>query len=522
MTLRNPFKQPIGLVKFIFAITIIDMILYHLPLYNFAIDKLNIYSLNGLLTFFSVLVGLFTVTAFLLFLIALILPKMMKGFAIVIFICNSVALYFVNTYSVIIDRSMMGNVFNTNTAEALSYYDSKVFIYIVFLGIIPSLFISKITIKISKRFRLFIMAFVTLAVGVFIMYLNATTWLWLDKYAKYLGGMTMPWSYSINAIRHQAREFKKSKIQILLPDAKIQNNNKMVVVLIIGESARAKNFSLYGYKRETNPKLKEQDIITLKNSTSTTTYTTASVNSMLSPTGSTSDSHEPLTSFLQRTGVDVIWRANNWGAPKMSIKSYEKAGELRKSCKGIGCDYDEVLLANLNKKILNSDKNKVFVVLHTEGSHGPTYYKKYPKGFDFFKPVCKSVDLKECTNKELINAYDNTILYTDYFLSRAIDELKELKDTPVLFIYASDHGESLGEYGLYLHGTPYAIAPDVQKDIPFIIWESKSFLKDRKFTKPYVRVQKSYGHYNIFHTVLGAFDINSTLYNKKLDLLQND
>jgi len=354
MNLKNMFKQPIGLVKFIFMVSVIDMVLYHLPLYSFAIDKLNIFSLNGVLTFFSVLVGLFTVTAFLLFLISTIWPRMMKSFAVIIFICNSIALYFVNTYSVILDRSMMGNAFNTKTVEAMSYYSPKVFIYIIFLGIIPAFFISKITIKNSKRVRLLIVALVTLVVGVFIMYLNATTWLWLDKYAKYLGGMSMPWSYSINAIRYQAREFKKSKKQILLPDATVANNSKMVVVLVIGESARAANFSLYGYDRETNPNLKKQDIITLKNSTSTATYTTASVNSMLSYSGSTSDSYEPLPSFLQRLGIDVIWRANNWGEPKINVGSYEKAGELKKSCKGSGCEHDEVLLTNLRPNTIQS------------------------------------------------------------------------------------------------------------------------------------------------------------------------
>ena len=513
-------QRNISLSKFIFLITIIDILLYHIPVYNYTVANLNINSINGLLTSFSVLVSLFTVTAFLLFLIAAIFPSIMKVFAIIISLCNSLALYFVNTYNVILDKTMMSNVFNTNLSEATSYYDPKIFLYIIFLGILPTIFILKIKIEKVKRVRLIVYALSVAVIGVFIMYLNATTWLWFDKNAKILGGLAMPWSYSINAIRYIRTELKKDNKQILLPKANFLNDNKMLVVLVIGESARAADFSLYGYKRETNPLLKKQDILVLKNSISTATYTTASVHSMLSYTGSDSDSYEPLPNYLQREGVDVIWRAKNWGAPELHVKSFEKAGELKQSCTGDGCDYDEVLLTNLKKEILSSKKNKIFVVLHTAGSHGPTYSNKYPKKFEVFKPACKSVDLKECTQQELVNAYDNTILYTDYFLNKTINRLKKIKSMPVLFIYASDHGESLGEYGLYLHGTPYSIAPDVQKHIPFILWESKSFIKEKGFKTPYVKKQNSYGQNDIFHTVLGAFDLNSTIYNRKNDLLK--
>ena len=517
---RDIFVRTISMSNFILLITIIDMLIYHIPFYTYAVSNLNISSVNGLLTFFSTLVSLFTITSFLLFIIAVMLPSIIKPLTIIIFIGNSLALYFVNTYHVILDRSMMGNVFNTNTSEAVSYYDPKIFLYIVFLGILPSIFISKIKIKKAKRLYLIIHAFITLTIGVFILYLNSTTWLWLDKNAKILGGLAMPWSYSINAIRHISKELKKSEKEILLPSANLLNNNKMLVVLIIGESARAANFSLYGYPRKTNPLLEKQNVIVLKNSISTATYTTASIHSMLSYTGSDSDSYEPLPNYLQRAGIDVIWRTKNWGAPPLHIHSFEQAGELKKTCKGNGCDYDEVLLTDLDKEILSSKKSKIFVVLHTAGSHGPTYYNKYPKKFEIFKPVCKSVDLKECTNQELINAYDNTVIYTDYFLNKTINLLKKIKNMPILFIYVSDHGESLGEYGLYLHGTPYSIAPDVQKDIPFMIWESNSFIKEKGFQTPYVKAQKEYGQNDIFHTILGAFDLNSSIYHEKNDILK--
>jgi lipid A ethanolaminephosphotransferase len=293
----------------------------------------------------------------------------------------------------------------------------------------------------------------------------------------------------------------------------------MVVVLVIGESARAENFSLYGYKRNTNPNLKKVKNLVVLKAQSLATYTTASVHSMLSYKGSTSDNYEVLPNYLHRLGVYVIWRKHNWGAPTLHVDKVESLSDLKKFCKEKNCNYDEELLTDLDKEILSANKNKVFVILHTAGSHGPTYYKKYPKKFEIFKPVCKTVDLKECTHQELINAYDDTILYTDYFLFKTIQTLKKIKDRPVVMIYLSDHGESLGEYGLYLHGTPYYIAPKYQKDIPFLIWMSDMFLKQKNFKIEKINKNKIYSTKNVFHTVLGAFDINNSIYNKNLDIL---
>jgi lipid A ethanolaminephosphotransferase len=178
-----------------------------------------------------------------------------------------------------------------------------------------------------------------------------------------------------------------------------------------------------------------------------------------------------------------------------------------------------VLLTGLDKIVKEGGKKNIFIVLHIAGSHGPTYYKKYPKSFEVFKPVCMSVDLQKCTKQELVNAYDNSIRYTDYFLSRIIKILKNNDEAPSLLVYASDHGESLGEYGFYLHGTPYAIAPDYQKKIPFLLWASSSFKKDHGIGNN--QYHGSYSQKNIFHTVMGAFHMTSPVYNKNLDILQN-
>ena len=482
------------------------------------LSNLQLGSVGGILTLLSIFIGLFTITSFLFHLLALISSKVLKAFSVFMVIGNSFALYFILSYQVILDRSMMGNVFNTDSAEAFSYYHPKIFLYIVIFGLIPAYLLTKITFKNQKRLATLKYAFITLISGILLMYLNSTTWLWIDKYAKRIGGLVLPWSYTINSIRYQAQQLEHSKKQELLPNATIKNNNKMVVVLVIGESARVGNFSLYGYQRETNPELKKLDVLALKNATASATYTTASVHSMLSYKGDTSDNYEPLPNYLQRTGVDVIWRSKNWGEPTLKIQTYERDTDLKASCKGDDCDMDGVLLTGLKERIISSKQNKVFVVLHTSGSHGPTYYTKYPSRFEIFKPGCKTVELKECSQQQLVNSYDNTIVYTDYFLSQVIKMLKELKDTPSTMIYMSDHGESLGEKGLYLHGTPFAFAPDVQKKIPFIIWESKSFMNEKKATNTFVKPMNSYGQSNIFHTILGAFGIETSIYDEKQDL----
>ena len=517
--LLNLSKRPLSVTKFIVFSTLFNMIAYHYPLFSFALNHLDHASLNGVLTLFSVSIALFVTTAVLLAVLALISTRLMKFFVLLMVLGNSIAMYFLISYQVILDRTMMGNVFNTDRAEVLSYYHPMLFIYLFTLGIIPAFLLSKIEIEKTNRIRLLKQTLATLIGGIFIMYLNGSTWLWMDKYAKTLGGLCLPWSYTINLIRYKAQEMHNTTKQVLLPDAHFADDSKMIVVLVIGESARAKNFSLYGYDRETNPELKKLNVLALQNSFSSATYTTASVHSMLSFEGKTSDSYEPLPNYLERIGADVIWRSKNWGEPILNVQTYERDDSLKPQCQGEGCNYDEVLLAGLTQRITSSKKNKIFIVLHTVGSHGPTYYTKYPANFEIFQPACKTVAIKECTQQELINAYDNTIAYTDYFLSQVIGLLKQFSDVPSTMIYLSDHGESLGEYGLYLHGTPYSIAPSEQKKIPFILWESDAFLKEKKLSTPSVKSLEEYGQYNIFHTILGAFGVMSPIYDKQLDLI---
>jgi lipid A ethanolaminephosphotransferase len=404
---------------------------------------------------------------------------------------------------------MVSNILNTNFEESSNYFSIKLIVYFVFLGVLPSYYIIKAKIINESKKKTLITIGLTLVFILSLVFANASNWMWIDKNSKTLGGLAMPWSYTVNISLFYKHQKEKNKKEILLPNATIKDNSKAVIVLVIGESARSQNFSLYGYKNNTNPSLSKIPNLYHFDATSTATYTTAGVKAILDYKN-TGDLYEILPNYLFRNNVDVFWKTTNWGEPPLHIKNYENREILASHCKGEPCNYDEILLTGLKEQITSSKKNKILVVLHTSTSHGPTYSKKYPASFETFKPVCNSVELGNCTQKELINAYDNTIAYTDYILSQVIGVLKELKEYNSSMIFVSDHGESLGEKNLYMHGIPIEIAPKEQYEIPFIVWVSNG----SKQLKP----QQTLSQYHVFHSVLNFLGVQSPVYDEKMNI----
>ena len=435
-----------------------------------------------------------------------------KFLLVVTFICNAIAVYFINTYNVIIDESMIGNVLNTNYAESSSYFSIKLVFYLLFLGILPSIYILKVKLTSVPVKKFLITASLSLIFILALAFANASNWLWIDKNSKTLGGLAMPWSYSVNMSLFYIHKQKQNEKEILLPDATIKDTKKSVVVLVIGESARSQNFSLYGYGKNTNPLLSQTPNVFHFNATSCATYTTAGVKCILEH-ANTGDLYEILPNYLFRNHVDVVWRTSNWGEPPVHIKEYQKREQLAPDCQGDPCNYDEMLLTGLKERIQASTSNKILIVLHTSTSHGPTYSQKYPAQFEKFKPVCNSVELGNCSKEELINAYDNTIVYTDYILYKVIENLKQLKDYNSTMLFVSDHGESLGEKNLYMHGLPLSLAPKEQYDIPFIVWVSDG----SKQLKP----NKTVSQNHVFHSVLNFLGIQSPVYDESLNIYKN-
>lgn len=506
-------KNNLSLIQFALIISILNFVFFHYGFFNFVFQNIDYKSFNGFLLVISLFILMIIANFFAFYLILFLLRKGGKFLLAISFIISAIAVYFVNTYNIIVDESMIGNVLNTNYEESSSFFSWKLILYIIFLGILPTIYIFKIKIIYPSIKNFFKTIGFTLLGIIALVAINAKNILWIDNNSKYLGGLAMPWAYSVNTSLYYIHKAQENRQEILLPNATIKNNEKSVVVLVIGESARSQNFSLYGYEKNTNPLLSKTKNIFHFKTNSCATYTTAAVKCILEHQN-TGDLYEILPNYLNRNGVDVVWRTTNSGEPPIHIEKYQTGSQLREHCQDERCHYDEVLLNGLKEQILESDKDKVLIILHTSTSHGPTYSKKYPSDFEIFKPVCNSVELGDCTQKELINAYDNTIVYTDYILHKIIENLKELKDYKSTMLYISDHGESLGEKSLYMHGLPMSIAPKEQYEVPFIVWLPEGIKQ--------IKSLKEVSQHHVFHSVLNFLSIDSPIYNEELSIFKEN
>lgn len=509
--LKSLFKKEIAITPFVLILSGLNFLFFHYGFFKFAFSNFDYTTLNGILLSISLFVLVIVFNAFVFYLLMSISKYLGKFLLTLTFILSAIATYFVNTYNVIIDASMMGNVFNTNTSEAGAFFSITFVVYILLFGILPSIYIIQARVIKDNWKKFWKKSSLTLLFIVVLVFANASNWLWIDKNATQLGGLTMPWSYTINSIRYSNKVRKANKKEILLPDAKITDNKKSVVVLIIGESARRQNFSLYGYEKETNPLLAKTPNVHHFEANSCATYTTAALKCILEHE-KTNELYEILPNYMNRNGVDVTWRTTNWGEPPIHIEKYQTRKDLLKNYSGENGQYDEILLSGLKEQILKSGKNKVLIILHSSTSHGPTYSKQYPANFEIFKPVCNSVELANCTHEELINAYDNTIVYTDYLIHSTIEMLKELDEFQSSVIYVSDHGESLGEKNLYMHGVPMSIAPREQYEIPFIVWTSEG----SKSVKAYESVTQ----HHVFHSVMNFLSVESPIYKEEMNIFK--
>jgi lipid A ethanolaminephosphotransferase len=511
-----------GTPAFIAMAALLNVVLYHAPLYEFAAERLDIHGFGGVLTLSMLFVLVWFVTALLLGLASFISQSLLRPLCMLGAMFNAIALYFIQSYGVLLDKTMMGNIANTDWAEATALWHPKLLMYVAVFGLLPCLLIAWVKPRPVRRLRLGAFAAMLTIAGVGWAYAVSSTWLWIDKYASPVGSMILPWSYTFNLARYRMALWAATRQANPLPDASFGSDEKTVVVLVIGESARAQNYELYGYPRPTNPVLSAAGAVALADTQACATYTTQALQCILSPDDPglrLAGASELLPSYLQRQGIDVIWRSNNSGEPPLKVATYERAKALSAECGGAkSCTHDELLLYGLEQRIRASPHRKVFVTLHLSGSHGPSYATKYPPSFEVFRPVCQSVELSQCTPESLLNAYDNTILYNDHVVGRAISLLKGLGDVSSTLLYISDHGESLGEYGLFLHGTPLSIAPDVQTKIPFVVWASSAFKRFHLIDDTVLARGKSHSQANIFHSVMGAFDMRSRIYKPGLDI----
>ncbi|MGL4574148.1 MAG: phosphoethanolamine transferase, partial [Burkholderiaceae bacterium] len=236
-------------------------------------------------------------------------------------------------------------------------------------------------------------------------------------------------------------------------------------------------------------------------------------------------SNETLIDVVAHAGARVLWLDNDAGCKDVCKRAeyidLNNATDPR-WCVEPGNCFDEILLEGLEPRLRASSKDTL-VVLHLKGSHGPAYYKRYPPAFERFTPTCKSSDLSSCDPQAIRNAYDNTILYTDHIVGETTALLKKLSDQfATALLYVSDHGESLGEGGLYLHGMPYAIAPKEQTRVPMYAWVSPQFAAMEAWDTGCMAAQAKTprSHDNVYSTLLGLLEIDTAEYKHAMDLFE--
>ncbi len=527
--LCGPSKKPTNVFVFVGLISLGNVLLYQKPLFTHAVSVSDLPNRLGYIQLASLQVLQLCLLAIMLFWIATISLRAMKLTAIVLAMTNATALYFMNAYKMEIDISMIGNILNTDTGEASGLWDNAILPYLVFFGVLPSLLIWRTPLHRSRWFWRFGAGFAALGVLTGVLFAASHSWLWYDQNATRMGSKILPWSYVVNTGRHYNQKALRERTQILLPAATFDAApvRKQIVVLVIGESARARNFALYGHDQNTNAFTAGTSLAALPMGQSCATNTIHGTACILTHEGSAASSHtvfEPLPSYLTRSGIETYFRTNNSGPPPL-VTSFSQTGkDIAEACAD-DCPTgtpDAALNWKLGETLAASSAQRIFVTLHPRGSHGPDYSNRYPADFARFTPVCETVKVSECSAQALENAYDNSVLYTDYLLANLIAQLQAIPDIDAVMIYVPDHGESLGEGGYYLHGAPVSVAPSEQRDIPFLVWMSAGFMRDRGLTYDSIMPAQGHPHDWPFHSVMGAFGMRSDIYKPEFDLFRAD
>jgi lipid A ethanolaminephosphotransferase len=534
------FRQPIASWIFPLAVALYITVFFNAHIYGLVKLHHKQQSITDILFFASVYCGVFFMVHFAAALLSL--GKLMKGWLIMLLLLCAIIAYPRDQYTVVFDDIMLQNVIETDTNEAGELLSWRWIIYVLLFGGLPALLISLIPVKTQTLGKDLLHRFIAiLATGVLLLMailpfyrshaLLAGSKLSIEDHIAPTAFLYATFNYI-----HDNYPNINATIVPVGNDAILHNADKhpkkILLVIIAGESARTANFSLAGYPRNTNPLLGNRlnngnDLVFYPNFTACSTSTAVSIPCIFSPhtqqeLNVAEEKHrENLLDVLAHAGMDVLWVNNNSGCKNVCnrVRHIEMGGRKDDaSCNEHGCA-DMVMLKVLETEI-QAHNDHLAIVLHMKGSHGPAYYKRAP-GHEIFKPACYINHLQECTREEIVNSYDNTLAYTDKVLDGIMTLLEthqQQRDTALF--YVSDHGESLGENGLYLHGMPYDIAPDEQIHIPAILWLSPGFRQRMSVDTECLRTRSNekYSHDHVFHTLLGLLDIRTTVYNDKYDI----
>lgn len=429
-----------------------------------------------------------------------------KPILIALLITAAICGYFTDAYGTIFDSNMLINSLETDQAEAMGLFAPSMVIQVLLLGVLPAFIISKIRLKRFTWQRSILQKTATLILSIAVI--AACLLPFGDQYASFFRQHKEVRSYAnpitpiystiklgenyVNELGHpDTFTLHATDAKRVAPTSSTTNSSAAkpkLMVFVVGETARADHFGLNGYTRNTTPLLsKQSNLYSFKEAVSCGTSTAYSVPCMFSYANrenydiDTAKYNENVLDTLSKQGVNVVWRDNNSSskgvADRVTFEDYKTADtnpNCDVECRDIGMldGFDKLVKSGSSPKETPKD---TLILLHQMGNHGPAYYQRYPKEFETYKPVCMTNELSKCDTQSVINGYDNAILYTDYFLNNVIDTLKTYEqDYDVVMVYMSDHGESLGENNIYLHGLPYKFAPDTQKHVPAVIWSPNS------------------------------------------------
>jgi lipid A ethanolaminephosphotransferase len=473
----------------------------------------------------------------LLFLMSLLtMHKWYKHVLVIFYLLAAFSAYFADSYGVIIDKDMLINAAETNVTEAIGLMSWRALIYFAALFAVPVFFLYKIKVTPQTAVKLILyhsalalLALLAIAVTFFASSAFSASFFREQKqirvYSSPLSALYATYQIATRTFFSGTQSFTK-----IGEDAVIHppSNDRELIILVVGETARADRFSLNGNSRNTNPLLSKENVVSFTNVASCGTSTAISVPCMFSIDGkdkfdlSKFKHKENLLDVIGKTGISILWRDNNSSSKGVADRfAYEDFTTPKNNpvcdpeCRDIG------MLKGLDEHISKQKKGDIVIVLHQMGSHGPSYHERVPEAFQKFKPICKTNQLDKCTNEEISNAYDNTILYTDYFLSEVIKFLKKYDNRfETSMLYVSDHGESLGEFGVYLHGMPYSLSPKGVTNVPLILWFGKKLIKTQNLDMDLLRRQRNkiISHDEVFHTVLGVLEVQTNIYKKEKDL----
>lgn len=448
------------------------------------------------------------------------------------------AAYFMDSYGLVVDRVAIQSVIETNPREASEWLSWRMLPYVV-AALLPSLWLLRQRLspgswrrEVAVKLAVTVIAIAVIAGGLFSNFARLSSLARNNRDLQHLINPTTVLQSTYGYARRLIAP-RPTTVAAIHTDAHRGPSwsapaKPRVLVLVVGESARASSFSLLGYERVTNPKLVTKNVIAFGNVRSCGTSTAVSLPCMFSDLGRSHYSdlkargRESLLDVLGHAGLRSLWVDNNTGSKNVAARS----GQISVAdatdpeyCDAAGC-YDDILADRL-RDLLGAKNPLSVIVLHQKGSHGPSYFERYPEPFKRFQPTCESNDLADCTKEQIVNTYDNSILYTDHNLATVIDVLRAREvDIDSALVYVSDHGESTGENGMYLHGAPSFMAPDEQTRVPLIVWFSTGFASQHLIDTGCLQSHAStpLSHDNLFHSVLGLMDVRTRGYRSELDL----